>query len=672
MNICTALTLIVCGAPAQNDTTPITIDDYFSIAWVSQVAISPQGDQVAWVEGRWDETIDRRQMDLWVTSVNQSKSKRLTFERSGISTVQWGEDGLIWFSSSRGEQGGDPPLNRKKQIWTIDPNDGTQHAVTHLEDGVDLWVVSKDGNALWYTQRRDLKPEDPWTELRSEFDELHYGEGPIKTSTLWKLDLNTWRTKEIYDPERVITYFDVTPSGERIAMITTPDRRLFTNEGWSRVDILETESGEVNTLEDTLWRDEAPSPYGWLESPSWSSDGQRLVFTVGFDGFPPEIIVTTFGDEVTSQRVERPEEVSFRSAPQWFHGHDLVFVAEQHAANPLIVIRSVGDGKQGEYEWLSAKDANIWSFSLPNQGNRIALSNATMTRTSQVTILEHKQLRVVADPNPHMDEWSLPQIERVQWQAEDGTTVEGVLETPKGWTKEDGPLPMYVHLHGGPTGMSAASLSLSTSMRGFLPSRGWALLSPNYRGSTGYGDTFLIQLVGRENDIDVSDILSGVDAMVERGIADPDRLAVGGWSNGGYLTNCVVAATDRFKAASSGAGVVDMTIQWAIEDTPGHVVNYMEGLPWEKTQAMIDASPLYDLDKITTPMLIHVGEGDERVPAAHAHALYRGLADYLDVPCQLVVYPNTGHGLSSRTYREAKLKWDFAWLEHYVPMDTEE
>jgi len=205
-----------------------------------------------------------------------------------------------------------------------------------------------------------------------------------------------------------------------------------------------------------------------------------------------------------------------------------------------------------------------------------------------------------------------------------------------------------------------------------LPSRGWAVFSPNYRGSTGYGDSFITQLIGRENDIEVKDILAGVDEMVKRGYADPDRLAVGGWSNGGYLTNCVVAATDRFKAASSGAGVVDMTIQWSIEDTPGHVVNYMEGLPWEQTQAMINASPLYDLDKIKTPMLIHVGEGDARVPAAHARALFRGLSDYLGVPSQLVVYPNSGHGLSQKTYRKAKIEWDLAWLEHFVPTKQEE
>ena len=141
-----------------------------------------------------------------------------------------------------------------------------------------------------------------------------------------------------------------------------------------------------------------------------------------------------------------------------------------------------------------------------------------------------------------------------------------------------------------------------------MPANGYALLSPNYRGSTGYGDDFLVELIGRENDIDVKDILAGVDAMIERGIADPDRLAVMGWSNGGFLTNCLITSDPRFKAASSGAGVIDQVIQWGVEDTPGHVINFMVGrLPWADPDEYRAGSPLYRLGGVTTPTLIHVG-----------------------------------------------------------------
>jgi len=226
---------------------------------------------------------------------------------------------------------------------------------------------------------------------------------------------------------------------------------------------------------------------------------------------------------------------------------------------------------------------------------------------------------------------------------------------------------MVVAIHGGPTAMSKYRFQFWTYGRTLLPARGYAVLLPNYRGSTGYGDDFVTELVGRENDIDVQDILSGVDAMVERGIADPDRLGVMGWSNGGFLTNCIIARTDRFKAASSGAGVIDQVMQWGIEDTPGHVINFMEGnLPWSDPAEYRAGSPLFNLQKVRTPTLIHVGQNDPRVPAAHSRTLYRGLRYYLKVPTELIVYPGEGHGLTTYTHRKAKMEWDLAWFDRYI------
>ncbi len=199
-----------------------------------------------------------------------------------------------------------------------------------------------------------------------------------------------------------------------------------------------------------------------------------------------------------------------------------------------------------------------------------------------------------------------------------------------------------------------------------MPAKGYALFSPNYRGSTGYGEQFTRELIGRENDIEVEDILKGVDALVERGIADPDRLGVMGWSNGGYLTNCLITHTDRFKAASSGAGIADMLLQWASEDTPGHVINYMQGLAWEVPDAYRKASPVFGFGRIRTPTLVHVGGADERCPPVHSRALHRALYRYLNVPVELVVYPGEGHGLTTYQNRKAKMEWDLAWFDRHL------
>jgi dipeptidyl aminopeptidase/acylaminoacyl peptidase len=189
---------------------------------------------------------------------------------------------------------------------------------------------------------------------------------------------------------------------------------------------------------------------------------------------------------------------------------------------------------------------------------------------------------------------------------------------------------------------------------------------PNYRGSTGNGDKFITDLVGHENDVEVEDILKGVDALVGQGIADPDRLAVMGWSNGGYLTNCLITKTARFKAASSGAGILDIAMEWGTNDEPAYPTVFKQGFPWEKLEAYRRTSPGYDLGKVRTPTLIHVGGNDERCPPGHSRMLYRALKEYVKVPTELVVYPGEPHGLTKYDHRQAKMEWDLAWFDRYV------
>jgi len=312
----------------------------------------------------------------------------------------------------------------------------------------------------------------------------------------------------------------------------------------------------------------------------------------------------------------------------------------------------------------------VEAFSFGASGNDLVTLMPGLDHPTDLFVVENPgpraRYRRLTRLNPQVDTWNVPQVRPYSWNAPDGTRVEGILELPPGWSPADGPLPLVVAIHGGPTACSKQHFRFTIYGQTLFAARGWALFDPNYRGSTGYGDKFLIDLVGRENDIEVTDILTGVDALIAEGIADPERLAVMGWSNGGYLTNCIITRDSRFKAASSGAGVFDMAMQWSIEDTPGHVINYMRGLPWEKAQTMQETSPLYRADKIVTPTVIHVGENDERVPAEHARGLYRSLKHYLHVPTELIVYPGEGHGLTKYDHRKAKMSWDIKWFDHHV------
>jgi dipeptidyl aminopeptidase/acylaminoacyl peptidase len=660
----------------------ITVDDYPSVLIITGCAMSPDGKYVLYSNLGWKEVTDRRDTDLWVVPTAGGDARRLTFEPVSDGSPQWSPDGKwVYFTSARDRAGEDtPPHNGKTQVWRIRLDGTDLMPVTRLEKGVNGYELSKDGRALFYLVHRDQE-DDVWEDLRAKHKDLiEFGHGTRQVSEIWKLDLQSWRSETLVDEERYVRGFTVSPDGQRIAMHSTPDSELITNEGWSRVDIFDTQTKEVATLPDELYREEAPSPYGWLEELAWSSDSQALAFTVGWDGYPNELFVAEWaGGEVDVHKLRRPtDETTVGGGLHWRpESRDLCFLAEKRARQHVCSIENVRNGSQGEFRVLTPGDIVVHAYSFAETGGDPAIVVSSPTHARDVFIAGGTGVspvyRRLTDNNPQMAAWKLPQISLVTWTGANGDEVEGVLELPYGHDPEkDGPLPMIVELHGGPTASTTIGFRYWCYGRTIMAANGYALLSPNYRGSTGYGDKFMTELIGHENDIEVKDILAGVDAMIERGIADPERLGVMGWSNGGFLTNAVITQSPRFKAASSGAGIADMLIQWSVEDTPGHVINYMRGLPWEQPEAYDKASPIWNLHKVVTPTLIHVGGSDARVPPAHSRALYRGLHKYCEVPAMLLVYPEQGHGLGKCSMRKAKMEWDLAWFERYILSEDED
>ncbi len=564
-----------------------------------------------------------------------------------------------------------PPYNDESQVWRLNLATGEETPVTSVEKGIEAFALTRDGGAVFYSTKKDSN-SDEWESLQKKFDDLTYGHGERGVTEIWKLDLTSWRSEKIYDGDEYVHEFAITPDGSRIAMIVTNDDLLISLEGWSNVKVLDVDSEKVTTLVDEQWRRLAPSPHGWLANPSWSQDASKLAFSVSFDGYPTQGFVADFAVNAESPKIwtiDRPDDVEIGEGPlKWSYSDSLLFAGEWHARSRVYRVDGLTNGRQGTVEALTPGDVIIDSFDVTKDGGTLAVVKADPTSLQNVFVVstdDEQPYRQLTNANPQTDDWQLPQLQIVEWTGSDGDEVEGVLELPADYTQGTR-LPLVLEIHGGPTAATSYAQRIGGAS-GVFSSKGYAVLRPNYHGSTGYGDEFMTKLIGRENEIEVGDLLKGVDAMIERGIADPDKLAVMGWSNGGFLTNAVVTADQRFKAASSGAGVLDQFLQWGLEDTPGHVINYMSGKqPWQDLDAYRKASPAYQLGKVKTPMLIHVGENDARVPAAHAKTLHRALYRYLDVPTQLVIYPGEGHGLDSLKHRRAKLEWDAAWFDHYV------
>lgn len=653
-------------APAKR---AITIDDYFTQADLFGVAYSSSG--IVYVEGRWQESTNDRKTDLWIKPA-QGTSRRLTSDRANDRSPRFGfsPNGIYFLGNRKREGEKHAPYDGKTQVWSLSLADSAApQAVTRVDGGIDAFDLPEESRYLYYLIHHD-KIEDDWSGLRSKYGKLEYGHGQNRVGQIWKLNRQNFRAERIIEANRTIREFAVSPDEKRIAMITTPDDKVVSFEGQSRVDVWNADTGKTITIPEDVYRKTMPSPYGWLETLAWHSDGTALAFNVIFDGYPVEVVVADLKrGEPRAFKLPRPDGIQWRgygTPLKWeIRKDNLMLLAEKKGRVRLCVAPDVFKESGPPLRVSTPGDVVVETFDGPDSDNFAAIM-ATPSKFADVyTSTMPGGFHQATHVNPQAASWKLPQLSTVSWKGAGGQTVEGILELPPDYKKGD-KVPLVVEIHGGPTTASYFKLQYWIYGRTLLPAKGYAVLCPNYRGSTGYGDKFTTDLIGHENDLDVEDILKGVDALVERGIADPDKLAVTGWSNGGYLTNCIITKTNRFKAAISGAGIVDAIMEWGSNDEPAYAMVFKQGLPWTNPEKYHKASSTYQLGNIKTPTLIHVGANDDRCPPGHSRMLYRALHEYLKVPTELVVYPGEGHGIMKYQHRKAKMEWDLAWLDRYV------
>jgi dipeptidyl aminopeptidase/acylaminoacyl peptidase len=682
--VCGLLWLIspaVAQGPAR--THNITIDDYFTQADILESRISPGGHVVAFTQATWQKSTNDRKTDLWVAGVfgegirGVPKPTRLTFDRAGDRSLFWSPKEDLYFLGSR-KRGNEknPPYDGKPQVWRLDAErvlgrvaDAAPFPVTRVEGGVEQFALAANGKSLYYVTGAEVV-DGGLKDLRKKFPKINYGHGVVRTSQVWKLDLQSWRATKIIDDKRVVHEFAVSPDEGRIAMITTADGKVVSFEGRSRVNVYDAQTGKISAVPDKVFRKDLRSPYGWLEGLVWDQSSKRLAFNVIFDAYPCEVVVAEWGAGAAEVfLMKRPPGVSLHGygTPLAWRGPgpDLCFLGDVKGRVRLFCTKGVAVNQASIHETLTPADVVVAGFSFSKDGNWAAVVMNDATHLPDVFVLEQKDPRRLTNVNPQTATWKLPKMSIFTWKGANGDPVEGILELPPDYQKGQ-KVPLVLNIHGGPTTADYLHLQYWIYGRVLLPAKGYAVLCPNYRGSTGYGDKFLTDLVGKDNGIEVEDMLKGVDSLVEAGIADPNRLAVMGWSNGGYLTNCILTKTQRFKAAISGAGIVDTVMEFGASDEPAYMIVFKQGFPWSNPKRYHAASSTYQLDKIRTPTLIHVGAEDERCPPPHSRMLYRVLKEYVHVPTELLVYPGEPHGLTKYNHRQAKMEWDLAWLEKYV------
>jgi dipeptidyl aminopeptidase/acylaminoacyl peptidase len=578
------------------------------------------------------------------------------------------------------------------QIYLISPDGGEAIPVTQGQEEVHTFSWSADSRTLYYATRQ------PWTkaqkdDYRKQWKDVVQYRTAERGDTIFALDVadalarhTTAPAKEASDAEKES---DTTPGSQAIAtsllrvedLITSPDglRLAFVSnainqrqEKYEDVEIYEVSVGQSPSTANAgsdgkpvqLTHNQAVE--GHLH---WANDSRHIFFTV------------EVGDVAGPYRDLQPHlywvDLETHSIEQWskdFNGEIVSYgpfgngvvaaarlgteVQMYVAANPADSLHKI-QGFHGTYENLSPGLRSL----------RMAFVYSSLAQPAEIYLADSPDKLSQAHPitsfNNQLAASDLPQGQPCRWQADDGTTVEGMLIYPPGKFGAKH-LPMFTFIHGGPADADGDHFEADWYQWAALAAtNGWLVFEPNYRGSTGYGDKFLQQIVPVIVSRPGKDILEGVDALVKDGIADPDHLTVGGYSYGGYMTNWLITQTPRFKAAVTGAGAVEHVGNWGNDDTTFDDAYFLGGRPWEAQQRYHDEAAIFQIEKVKTPTHMVAGADDIRVAVLEDYLLEHALYS-LGIPNALLVFPGEGHSLDKNPWHgKIKVREELDWLQKY-------
>ena len=697
------LFLAICLHLAQAADKPkLTIDEFFNAVDFTAAKLSPDGQSVVIATDRadWEQNIFRE--DLWLYRDDGHAGGTLTqLTNSGADhQPQWSPDGRwIAFLSDRktSSAGADclGPTTKDvggEQLYLISPNGGESFVVSR-GDEVHAFAWSADSRSLYFATRQ------PWTTAQKEAYQKN-----------WK-DVCEYR-----ESERGDAIFNATVA-DAIARTAADGTEVKRNDGKhddAKND--DDDSAVANRIATTPWRaDELVS----------SPDGKRLAF-VGMPVSQREEKVSEFEiftvDLANPAASTPPRQLTHNEAVEesihWAADSKHVFfmvdvgsvegkykdvqkrlywidadtgetrrwagdfggAVNAYAVNPDGSVLAAG--RTGTEVQIYSQQASTGGFSkkdgwpgtydrLAGAANspRLALVYSSLDKPTEVYLAESAdklpQARPITAFNKLFSERDLPQGKPYRWKADDGTSVEGMLMYPPGKFEAKN-LPMFVFIHGGPADADGNHFEADWYQWDRLAAtQGWLVFEPNYRGSAGYGDKFLMGIVPEIVSRPGKDILEGVDALVKDGIADPDRLAVGGYSYGGYMTNWLITQTTRFKAAVTGAGAVENVGNWGNDDTTFDDAYFLGGLPWEAAQRYHDEAAIFQINKVKTPTHMVAGSDDIRVAVLEDYLLDHAL-HVLGIPSSLLIFPGEGHSLDKNPWHgKIKVREELQWLGKY-------
>jgi dipeptidyl aminopeptidase/acylaminoacyl peptidase len=660
-------TLIADAAVAQvADKRKLTLDDLYRLRDVGGPQVSPDGGWVVYTVSVPDVPKDRLDKDIWMTSWDGSRSLRLTTSKSSEHTPRWSPDGrYLAFLSDRDEP------REVEQVWLLDRGGGEAERITDLPGGVSEYAWSPDGKRLALIVS-DPDPDSaavsPDTTQRThrpividrfQFKEDDTGYLDARRDHLYLFDI-AGRKAEILTPG---PYNELAPAwspdGRAIAFVSKRRPEFDRTDNWD-LYVVEARGG-ASPRQLTTFEGPDMDPEWGSRPPAWSPDGRYLAYVQGgplkliyyasqklavvpASGGPARIVTPTVDRNVLS--------------PSWSaDGSSILFLLEDDRITSVARVPAGG----GAVETLTKGRRFVSDFSTGPDG-KVAVLASTPSAPAEVFAVEGGALRGLSRQN---DRWladvRLAPVEEISFKSRDGTPIGGFLVRPVGY-RPGTRAPTVLRIHGGPVYQFSNEFDFDWQL---LAAEGFAVVAANPRGSSGRGEKFSTAIWADWGNKDGQDVLGAVDYAVAQGVADPNRLGVGGWSYGGILTNQVIARDQRFKAAISGAGQSNALAGYG---TDQYVREYEAelGTPWGNTTTWLRVSyPFFHADRIVTPTLFLCGDRDFNVPLLNSEQMYQALRS-LGRETQLVIYPGEYHEIRKPSYRRDRLERYLDWYGRHL------
>ena len=657
----------------------MTIDDVMSIRAVSDPRVSPDGRFVAFVVTQVDMKTNFRNSDVWAVATGGGEPRPLTQSLKRDDAPQWSNDSQkVAFISDR---------DGRAQIHVIRIDGGEAERVTDAKTAVQSFAWSPDGKRIAYIAA-DPVPEAKEKEKKDGFDQIVV-DADYQFAHINVIDLSSSSSGETPKPIKLtegalhVAELDWSPDGKYIAFTARGTPKL-ADGSTTELYAIDAENKQPAQPGKLTNNDRAESNI------AWSPDGKTLSYLSTSDKYPtigPSRVHLLSIIEVETKtgphsihglsaqgtpKILQPQFNGYITRHEWSSNGKFIFFSADVGVYRRIYRLATDSGK---LETWSDEAKLQGSFSLSQKNDLMAYLSEDATRPADVTITSSgpevsgrsvSLTKSLTHMNPQADAFALGRVEVVKWKSsKDGREIEGLLVYPIDY-EQGKRYPLITSIHGGPEG--AYQLSFMSGYGEFphiYAAHGYASFFPNFRGSSNYGAEFASANVGDLGGGDYQDVMSGVDYLIGRGIADPARLAIKGYSYGGYLSGWVIGHTDRFKVAVFGAGLSNAISYYSTGDIQYQRETLHQGTPWRNNQNLIERSPVFYLQNAKTPSLIYHGERDERVPLGQSLETYMGLKK-AGVTTQLIIYPREGHGLREPKHQLDKMRREMDWIEKYI------